>query len=50
VEVCAKFVGDWSGGSLVKDGHVEVRRYKQSLCFIESRNYNERKLTITFYL
>jgi len=27
VEVCAKFGGDWFGGSGVKEGH----RYKQSL-------------------
>jgi len=30
-EVCAKFSGDWSGGSGVKRGH----RYKQSLLYIE---------------
>jgi len=30
VEVCAKFGGDWSGGSGVKRGH----RYKQLLLYI----------------
>jgi len=34
-KVCAKFGGDWSGGSLVKEGH----RYKQSLLYI----YKEKK-------
>jgi len=29
-EVCAKFGGDWLGGSLVKEGH----RYKQSLLYM----------------
>jgi len=34
VEVCAKFGGDWSGGSLVKEGNRYIHRYKQSVLYI----------------
>jgi len=31
MEVCAKFGGDWSGGSLVKEGHT----YIQSVIYMD---------------
>jgi len=34
VEVCAKFGGDWSGGSRVNEGHRKAHKYKQSVLYI----------------
>jgi len=34
VQVCAKFGGDWSRGLLVKEGHIELDKYKRSLLYV----------------
>jgi len=33
-EVCAKFGGDWSGGSCVKEGHRYIGTQVQTVTFI----------------
>jgi len=47
VEVCAKFGGDWSGGSCTKEGH----RYKQSFFIDIGKSYGlgrDPSLLLTF--